>query len=214
MAETSKTTQVKKTTKVAVTPKSSSTVKKVPAKKAAEKKDDKMITEIKASARFIKVSPRKVRLVIDLIKKMSLEETLDRIKMVKKQSSMPLEKLIRSAVANAENNFQIDKKDLFIKKLTVDDGPTLKRFRPRAHGRSAMIRKRTSHIDLILGVKDGAARKAPAKKLENKSAEVKIVNPEDIKHDKSDSDGPKQGGSVSGKADKGFMKGVFQRKTG
>jgi large subunit ribosomal protein L22 len=179
------------------------------------KKDKKVVTEVKASARFIHVAPRKVRLVIDELKGLEAVKALDYLKFVNKAAVRPVTKLINSAVANAENNFQLDKKDLYIKTITVNGGPVLKRWRPRAHGRSAPIRKRTSHIELILGVKAGAKLKAvnqkEAKKPE-KSEEVKIVKPEEVKKErpKTLSKGPQE----KGKTDKGFFRGIFQRKTG
>jgi len=219
MAEEKKTTT--KTTKAQAKPaaKSSDSAKNIAVKKPAttkvtKKEDAKVVSEVKAHVQYLKIAPRKARLVLDQIRGMQAEEAIDRLRFIKKAATKPISKLLLSAVANAENNFEIDKKDLFIKKITADDGPTLKRFRPRAQGRSAMIRKRTSNIDLILGVKPGAAKKV-AKKVESKKEDIKIVDPKDIKQDKGDSsDGPNNQGSSSGKGEKGFMKGMFQRKTG
>ena len=177
------------------------------------KKDAKVISEVKAHAKYIKVAPRKVRLVLNQIKFLEAEDAIERLGFIKKAAVKPVVKLLNSAIANAENNFEIDKKDLFIKTFTADDGPTIKRFRPRAHGRSAMIRKRTSHINLILGVRVGAVKKV-AKKLKVKE-EVKIVKPEEVKQSKdSTSDSSGSQGPDKGKKEKGFMKGFFQRKTG
>jgi len=179
------------------------------------KKDKKAVTEIKASARFIHVAPRKVRLVINELKGLEAVKALEYLKFVNKAAVRPVTKLINSALANAENNFQLDKKDLYIKTITANDGPILKRWRPRAHGRSAPIRKRTSHIELILGVKAGAKHKAIAQKETKKSEEaeeVKILKPEEVKKEisKTLSKGPQE----KGKTDKGFFRGIFQRKTG
>lgn len=200
---------------------SSGTLKKVTVKtedkkpqiKKEAKKDTKVISEIKAYAKYVKVAPRKVRLVLNQIKSLEAEDAIERLGFIKKAAVKPVIKLIKSAIANAENNFEIDKKDLFIKTFTADDGPTIKRFRPRAHGRSAMIRKRTSNINLILGVREGAVKKV-AKKPAVKE-EVKVVKPEEVKQSKDstpDSSGSK--GPDKGKKEKGFMKGFFQRKTG
>src|SRR3989338_4418687 len=87
-------------------------------KKPAKKKDEKIITEVTAKARFVKSTPRKIRLIIDQIKGLDAEEALHLMKFYNKRAVLPISKLLSSAIANAENNFQVDKKDLFIKKIT------------------------------------------------------------------------------------------------
>lgn len=184
--------------------------KKVEAKSSTDKK---MVNEVKASARFIRVAPRKVRLVIDQVRGLDAQKAVDSLQFLNKAATGPVVKLLNSAIANAENNFQIDKKDLFVKKIVADDGPTLKRYQPRAFGRSTMIRKRTSHINLILGVKQGAKLKAAPKKVENKE-EVKLLNPDEVKKESSKNIDKSSGTGEGSKSIKGFGKGVFQRKTG
>jgi large subunit ribosomal protein L22 len=124
--------------------------------------------EIKASLRFLRMSPRKVRLIIDLIRGLSVEEADTRLRFVKKGASLPVLKLLRSAVANAEHNFKLDASTLRVKSITADGGPTLKRWMPRAQGRATPIRKRTAHINLVLT--DEA--KAPTKKETLKAAKA------------------------------------------
>lgn len=171
-----------------------------------------LVKVVKAKARFIRVTPRKVRLVVSQLKGLTAEEALDYLKFVNKAAVRPITKLINSAVANAENNFQLDKKDLYIRKITANDGPIVKRWKPRAYGRSAMIRKRTSHIELILGVKAGATQKVVKKKDIKKPEEIKVIKPEEVKKEaiKTTSKGPEE----KGKGKKGFLRGIFQRKTG
>jgi len=184
-------------------------------KPKARKETSKLISEVKAKANYIRVAPRKVRLVIDQLKGLEAEKALDYLKFVNKAATRPITKLLSSAVANAENNFKLDKKDLYIKKIIVNDGPVLKRFRPRAHGRSAAIRKRTSHIELILGVRPGSKQKIAVKKETFKGAsaeEVKVIRPEEIKKEALKIAGKSSEGK--GKEKKGFIKGIFQRKTG
>lgn len=188
------------------------------AKKTAKISDDKkMIDEVKASARFVRITPRKVRLVIDQLRGLDADKAIDNLQFVHKAATRPVAKLLNSAIANAENNFQIDKKDLFVKKIVADDGPTLKRYQPRAFGRSTVIRKRTSHINLILGVKEGAKLKTAPKKVENKE-EIKVLNPSEVKKEASKnidkSSGSGEGSGEGSKGKKGFGKGIFQRKTG
>ena len=120
--------------------------------------------EIKAKARYIRTSPRKVRLVIDVIRGMRVAQAQTQLKFMKKDAAEPVLKLLNSAIANATNNFQIDPGGLFIKTITADGGPTLHRWMPRAFGRTTPIRKRTSHISIILDSKDaGSEGKAQVK---------------------------------------------------
>jgi large subunit ribosomal protein L22 len=102
--------------------------------------------EVIAKARYIRMSPRKVRLVADLVRGKDVSAAVAQLKFLRKDAARPVWKCIDSAVANAVHNHQLDKSTLYIKAITVDGGPTLKRFRPRAHGRAASILKRTSHI--------------------------------------------------------------------
>ncbi len=106
--------------------------------------------ESKAKARFIRISPRKIRLVMDEIRGKKVGEALNMLSFSPQKGAFLLKKLIDSAVANAESNSNIDVDNLFIKRLFADEGPTLKRFRPRAMGRATKIRKRSSHLTVIL----------------------------------------------------------------
>jgi large subunit ribosomal protein L22 len=106
--------------------------------------------EVRARLRFVRVSPRKARLVADLIRGKGSGEALNILTFTKKAAAKILIKLLKSAVANATQKKTIDIDRLFIKKVTVDQGPTMKRYQPRALGRATMIRKRTSHITIIL----------------------------------------------------------------
>src|SRR3989338_1118001 len=131
--------------------------------------------EVKAKAKFIRMSPTKIRLVANLIQKMPVEQALNQLQFINKLASGPVANLIKSAMANAEHNFELAKDNLFIKELTVNQGPTLKRSMPRAHGRATPIRKRTSHINLVLGeIKASAAVKAKKQAI---AAPVKLGEP-------------------------------------
>ena len=109
--------------------------------------------EIKAIARYIRVSPRKVRLLINEIKGKKVEEALNILSFAPQKGAPILKKLINSAVANANQYPDIDVDNLFIKNAFADEGPTLKRFRPRAMGRATRIRKRSSHLTVVLDEK-------------------------------------------------------------
>lgn len=119
--------------------------------------------EVKAKLRFLRMSPRKVRLVTNAIKGLSANAAETRLQFIPKLASEPVLKLLRSAVANATHNFHLQKEDLVVKSVTADGGPMLKRFRARAFGRAAPIRKRTTHITLVLGTKSEKVEPTPAK---------------------------------------------------
>lgn len=106
---------------------------------------------MKASATHIRISPRKVRMVVDTVRGKSVSQALSILGFTRKKAALPVQKLLRSAVANAVENGGIhDVETLIIDRIMVDEGPTLKRFMPRARGRATPIRKRTSHIRVIL----------------------------------------------------------------
>jgi large subunit ribosomal protein L22 len=106
--------------------------------------------QVYAHLRNLRIAPRKVRLVIDLVRGMTIESALNQLAFNPKAASEPIAKLIKSAAANAEHNFQLDPSTLRIAKITADAGRTLHRSRARAHGSAAPIRKRSSHITIIL----------------------------------------------------------------
>jgi large subunit ribosomal protein L22 len=109
--------------------------------------------ESTAKARYVRIAPRKLRLVMDMVRGKPVEDALTTLGLVRKGASPVLAKVIKSAVANAENNHGMNTDGLFIKEAYVDEGPTLKRFMPRAMGRATQIRKRTSHITVVLSEK-------------------------------------------------------------
>lgn len=120
---------------------------------------------VQAKARGVRISPRKVRLVVDLVRGMSAASALEQLRFMNKAAATPVFKLIQSAVANATHNYGIDPKTLVISSITADDGPILYRFMPRAMGRATPIRKRSTHIAVIL---DGAE---PEEGFKQKAAE-------------------------------------------
>jgi len=108
------------------------------------------MTEVKAQLKHFRASARKVRLVADLIRGKSVRKASEELKFTTKGTAQVLSKLLKSAQANAKHNFGLDSDALVIKEIKVDDAQTLKRYRPRAFGRAFPIRKRTSHISLVL----------------------------------------------------------------
>jgi len=111
------------------------------------------MVEVKAHLNYLRIAPRKVRLVVDLIRGKSVQEARNILNFAVKKSALPIKKLLDSAVANAKNNFNLDEKKLYIKKIFVNEGPKLKRYRSASRGRAVEVQKKTSHITIILDEK-------------------------------------------------------------
>jgi large subunit ribosomal protein L22 len=123
--------------------------KKEPAKKAAPKAPAAPPV-VKASARYVRIAPRKARLIADQVRGMHIEQARALLQFSPRGAALPIQKLINSAAANAENNHDLIGDEMRVASITVDEGPTLRRFRPRAMGRATPINKRTSHIRVAL----------------------------------------------------------------
>jgi large subunit ribosomal protein L22 len=106
--------------------------------------------QISATHKYLRIAPRKVRLVADLIKGKKVLEARATLKYTTRAAAEPLEKALRSAVASAKHNFQLEELNLYITRVIVNEGPKLKRYRPRARGRAFPIQKKTSHITVVL----------------------------------------------------------------
>ncbi|QGU02888.1 50S ribosomal protein L22 [Corynebacterium kalinowskii] len=115
------------------------------------------ITTARATARFVRVTPMKARRVIDLVRGKTVSEAMAILKYAPQDAAEPVAKVVASAAANAENNFGMDPRTLVISEAYADEGPTMRRFQPRAQGRAFIIRKRTSHITVVVeSQKEGA----------------------------------------------------------
>jgi large subunit ribosomal protein L22 len=193
--------------------------------------------EVKAKANFIKIAPRKVRLVAGLVRGLKAEEALEQLKNSKKHAADSVSKLIISAIANATNNYELAKENLFIKEIKVDGGPTQHRWMPRARGRATPLRKRSSHINLVLSeLVPSTEKKAKKQKIEepvklggkvkeDKGIKIKGKD-EDLKSSgkKTEEKGktiidPRSEGKgkhtkIEGKSYEGFAKKIFRRKAG
>ncbi len=130
------------------------------------------------------MSPRKVRLVVDAVRGMAVAPALAQLTFMSRAAARPVKKLLESAIANAEHNFKLDREGLYIKSALVNQGPTLKRWRPRAMGSAAPILKRTSHVTLVLESKTGAKKEA-------KKAESHDHDHDHAGHDHSHDEKPK-----------------------
>lgn len=173
--------------------------------------------EVKASLKHLRVAPRKTRLVVNLVRGLEVDKAAGQLKFLNKKSAQPILKLLESAVANAVNNYDLDRKNLIIKEIKVDEGRVLKRWLPRAHGRATVLRKKMSHITIILSEIVDSGKKEAKKvvaeapvKLDDISKEAKKSSTDD-KKDKTSDKGKKSDTKSSGK---GFSGKVFRRKVG
>ncbi len=120
----------------------------------ANKEEMQDVREARATLKYARISSRKVKIVADLIRGKDINEALAIVKYTPKASSATLEKLLKSAIANAENNHGLAHEKLYVSEIYANQGPTLKRIRPAAKGSAVRIRKRTSHITIVLRERD------------------------------------------------------------
>lgn len=169
--------------------------------------------QVIARAKYIRMSPRKVRLVANLIKGMEVEKAKWQLTFNKKLASLPLAKILDSAIANAVENFDLDKNNLKIKTVTVDEGPALKRWMPRAQGRATPLRKMTCHVELTLEEIVASGKQKKVKKTDDSDI-IKVGSAEfdELKeiNKKADDKGTKKVAAST----KGFASRVLNRKTG
>jgi large subunit ribosomal protein L22 len=128
--------------------------------------------QVKATARYVRVAPNKARQVVAHIRGLDVGEAQRVLAFSPKGVAEQILKTLNSAVANAEHNEDLDAEDLFVRTVTVDEGPTLKRYQPRAMGRAYRIRKRTSHITITLGVKELVPAAPAAKPSKSKKSDA------------------------------------------
>ncbi len=166
------------------------------------------------------MSPRKVRLIADVIRGMDVEKAESQLHFMQKRAVGPVRKLLHSAVSNAEHNHELESANLYIQSIIVNEGPSLKRFKPRAFGRAAPIRKRTTHMTIILGERTPSKkRKQPqkAKSITSNAAEKPVVAPEEIKRELKDKQTDRERPAEKQKQGRGAfaaVKRVFSRRTG
>jgi len=130
---------------------------------------------ITAKLNYLRIAPRKVRLVADLIRGKSVEEAQTILNFVRKRATKPLLKLLKQALANAHHNFQLAKDTLYISEIRVDEGPKLKRWRPRARGQASEIQKKTSHVTLVLDEIEKKPKRMEKIKKVRKAEKIKEV---------------------------------------
>lgn len=166
--------------------------------------------QVKATLRYLHIAPRKVGLVVNALKGLSANEAEAQLLFRTKRSSHPVLKLLRSAIANAKNNFKLNPETLVIKEIRVDQGPMLKRFLPRAMGRATPIHKKMSHVSITLESKEKPKEArftiaTKAKKVKNEKA--KSAPKAENKPTSKDT------ASTPVKEKSGFMKKIFNRKS-
>ncbi len=145
-------------------------------------KDTVKINTAQAHARYLRISPRKARLVTNLVKGMWATDAIAQLQFVHKKSSAIVTDVIKSAIANATNNFKLDKDSLMIKAITVDGGAKIKRFKPRAQGRASEIRRPLSHIHVLLEERGRTGKTRKFTMGTSKKAETAKVNAELEEH--------------------------------
>jgi len=177
--------------------------------------------EIKASINDLRMSPRKVRLVIDLIRKMPVDAALAQLKFTNKLATEPVAKMIESAIANGVNTYGLDRNNLFIKEIRSDEGTTLKRWMPKAHGRATVIRKRGAHVMVVLGeiADSGKHEKKVVKteapmKLEDLAKEAEKTTKTSKKKEADEEKTTVKAKTKTAAPEKGFAAKVFRRKVG
>ena len=193
--------------------------------------------EVKASLKHLRMSPRKARLVIDVIRKMSVNTALDQLKFINKKATDPIASLVKSAIANAVNTYSLEVDNLYIKEIRSDEGVMLKRWMPRAHGRATSIRKRGCHLNIILAeIKESgkkekkvvkaadpvkleklAADSAKTTKVNKAKKESKVKNTATIEKGTEIVDPRMEGHHAHAKVEggaKGFSGKMFRRKAG
>jgi len=126
-----------------------------PAEKAAAKEVDLAPVVVRASAKYVRVAPRKARLIADQVRGLHIDDARALLEFSPRGAARDIQKLVESAASNAENNYDLVSDEMRIAAITVDEGPTLRRYRPRALGRATTINKRTSHISLALTPEEG-----------------------------------------------------------
>ena len=138
--------------------------------------------QAKAKLRFLRISTRKVRLIADVIRGLKVQDAINQLGFLRRAAKTPILKLLKSAIANAENNFNLKSDNLYIKEIKVDEGGALKRWQPRAHGRATPIRKGLSHVLIVLDeIVPSKVKKAKVKEAKKEGKPVKVSSLSEIK---------------------------------
>ncbi len=132
------------------------TVRKKKAERNRARREARQAEGVRAIAKYVRMTPRKLRLVADLIRGKSAQEAWSILEFTPKRAAGPLKKVLESAIANAKHNNELAPESLNVSRVLIDEGPTMKRYTPRARGRAGAIKKRTSHITVVVAPKGEA----------------------------------------------------------
>ena len=131
-------------------------VRKKKAERNKARREARQAEGVRAIAKYVRMTPRKLRLVADLIRGKSAQEAWSILEFTPKRAAGPLKKVLESAIANAKHNNEFAPETLSVSRVLIDEGPTMKRFTPRARGRAGALKKRTSHITVVVAPKEEA----------------------------------------------------------
>ncbi len=167
--------------------------------------------EVKAKLRHLRIAPRKVRLVVDMIRGEKVSEAKLILRFTINRSSRPVLKLLNSAVANAKNDFSLDESNLYVSEIRVDEGPKLKRWMPRARGMATEIQKKTSHVIMTLEEIDKTKKVVKKKKA---TAKPEVVKVDQVKESAPEKNKTRRDSSKKVVAERGASsKKMFRRKS-
>jgi large subunit ribosomal protein L22 len=160
--------------------------------------------KVKATLKNLRIAPRKTKLVVDLVKGLETKDALNQLDVTIKRSCNPIKTLLESAIANAENNFGLDKNNLYISDARAEAGPTLKRWMPKAFGRAGKILKRTSNITIVLEeVIEGKGRKTKEQMEKDKKAKIATKKKEEKETAKKEKEVTKETATAEKESGKG-----------
>ena len=173
--------------------------------------------QVKAKVKHLRISARKARLVVNEVRGLDLNEAMNKLAIIDKKAVTFVDKLLKSAAANAKENNELELENLYIKDIRVDEGQTFYRWMPRAHGRATPKRKKTCHISVILEEKKATKPKAEKKQTEIATTKLDMDNEKEVKEltsDKKDDNKVTKETGPKGPQDKGMLKKMFRRKSG
>lgn len=167
--------------------------------------------EVLAKGKYIRISPKKARPIANLIRGKKVNEARIMLDSLPQSSAFEIKKVLNSATANAENNFNLEKSSLLVAKITINGGPTIKRYMPRAKGMASEIKRRTSHIEIILSGEIGTKKKKTEKAIKNEDDPEKELKAEKVVgRNERDIDKLKE----INRGNQGKKTQIFRRKTG
>ncbi|MBW6431733.1 50S ribosomal protein L22 [Patescibacteria group bacterium] len=170
--------------------------------------------EVLAKGKYIKTSPKKARAVADLIRGKSALEAQVILSVMPQTSAAEIRKVLESAIANAENNFNLEKSKLMISKISIDGGPVVKRYMPRAKGMASEIKRRTSHIEIVVSGDVKTKKKAEEKETKIEATKAKEGQATEIDTNKIELERPQDKININKKGQKSGAPKIFRRKTG